>query len=100
MEALRLPGITDKQRVKLRNKISAQKARVAKRKETADLTAEVEQLKAQNMMLMDTITTFVQACDRERIVEELEIRMPHDCAIFDILKGASAQTNKQPGVKS
>ena len=100
MEALRLPGITDKQRVKLRNKISAQKARVAKRKETADLTAEVEQLKAQNMMLMDTITTFVQACDRERIVEELEIRMPYDCAIFDILKGASAQTNKQPGVKS
>ena len=99
MEALRLPGITDKQRVKLRNKISAQKARVAKRKETADLTAEVEQLKEQNMMLMDNITTFISACNRERIVEDLQIRMPHDCAIFDILTGASAQTNKQPRIK-
>ena len=99
MESLKVPGITDYQRQLLRNKISAQKARVAKRKETADLTAEVEQLKEQNMMLMDTITTFVQACEREKIVEELQMKMPHDCAIFDILTGASAQTNKQPRFK-
>ena len=45
MESLKVPGITDYERQLLRNKISAQKARVAKRKETADLTAEVEQLK-------------------------------------------------------